>query len=135
MTRTEHLLTILAEELGEAAVRVSKILRFGGREVQPGQSLTNRERLRAEMVDALAVYSMLWHEGELDEIGLFIKNDYPIRAEVEAKKAKVEKFLAYSAQCGTLIEATKNPHGECAACGSPNNADGTCSRSQCYNSD
>jgi hypothetical protein len=25
--------------------------------------------------------------------------------------------------------------GECEACGSPNNKDGTCSRSQCYNAD
>ena len=27
------------------------------------------------------------------------------------------------------------PHGVCDACGFPNNADGTCSRAQCYNSD
>lgn len=26
-------------------------------------------------------------------------------------------------------------HGECDACGSPNNPDGSCSRSQCYNND
>lgn len=94
MKRHEHLLTILAEECAEVAQRASKALRFGLGEVQPGQGLTNAERIVGEVTDLLAVALMLADEGHLaleDQQGA-----------VAAKRAKVEKFLAYSAQCGTL---------------------------------
>jgi NTP pyrophosphatase (non-canonical NTP hydrolase) len=93
MTRTEHLLTILAEECNEVAQRASKALRFGLDEVQPGQALDNYTRIWKEMADLAAVGAML-----VDEVG---------RGGVEledlvAKRAKVERFLDYSHQCGTL---------------------------------
>lgn len=44
MTRDEHLYTIAGEEGVEVAQRCSKALRFGGSEVQPGQTMDNRAR-------------------------------------------------------------------------------------------
>lgn len=94
MNRTEHLLTTLAEECAEVAQRCSKAARFGLSEVQPGQDLTNAQRILQEWYDAIAVLQMLIADGAL-----------PVPASHEsvlAKKEKVERFLVYSAQCGTL---------------------------------
>ncbi len=96
MTRLEHLLIILAEECSEVAQRASKALRFGLDEVQPRQGLSNEQRLWQELSDLVAVSEMLLAErgqGGVDP------------AAVQAKKAKVERFLEYSRQCGTLQDA------------------------------
>jgi len=66
MTRSEHLLVILAEECNEVAQRVSKALRFGLEEIQPGQGKTNAERISDELDDLMAVLEMLCDEGCLD---------------------------------------------------------------------
>lgn len=89
MNRTEHLLTILSEECSEVAQRVSKALRFTVKEIQPGQELTNWDRIQQEFNDLCAVARMLGF-------------DYPKGNEGRLKVAKVEKFLAYSRDCGTL---------------------------------
>lgn len=89
MTRTEHLLWILAEECAEVAQRASKVARFGLLEIQPEQDKNNLERLIYELNDLVATADMIepmW----MDE-----------RA-IDAKKVKVEKFLRYSVECGTL---------------------------------
>ena len=101
MTRDEHLYSIAAEESTEIAQRCTKALRFGGDEVQPGQSLNNRTRILQEYADLLGVLEMLGFSvgpGPLD----------PLRPWVDAKKAKVERFLAYSKECGTLTEKEEN---------------------------
>ncbi len=102
MTRTEHLLTILAEECSEVAQRVSKALRFGLDEIQPGQPHTNAERINAEMIDLMATLEMLNDEGALPKLcsGLF-----PYLQQTAAKKKKVEKYLAFSAGRG-LVDGT-----------------------------
>jgi NTP pyrophosphatase (non-canonical NTP hydrolase) len=94
MTRTEHLLWILAEECAEVAQRASKAARFGVNEIQPGQTETNAERLSHEMNDLIGVAQLLADEG-----ALAVSAD---QDEVAAKRAKVEKFLRYSRECGTL---------------------------------
>lgn len=96
MKRYEHLLTILGEEAVEVAQRCSKALRFGLHEVEPGQGYSNRERILVEFADFFAVLEMLNTEGVLD------LEEYPVAEAIEAKKAKVEKFLTYSRHCGTL---------------------------------
>lgn len=62
-----ELLTILAEECCEVGQRVSKALRFGIDEIQPGQDLTNAERIMQEVGDLLAVLGMLEVNGVVDE--------------------------------------------------------------------
>jgi hypothetical protein len=93
MDRTEHLLSILAEECVEAAQRCTKALRFGLDEVQPGQALTNEERIWQELNDVCAAAEML--------ITLRGRGGLA-RSAVDQKKSKVEHFLAYSLQLGTL---------------------------------
>lgn len=92
MTKIEHLLWCLAEECAEVAQRASKAARFGLDEIQPGQSLTNEERLWQEMNDLAGVGEMIISLRKAGGLS---------RTQVDEKKAKVEKFLAYSAECGT----------------------------------
>lgn len=96
MTRIEHLLTILAEECTEIGQRASKALRFTPSEVQAGQNLSNADRIMYEFRDLQAVMEMLEDEGVLPSIW---QRDV---AAIDAKKTKVEKFLIYSAEVGTL---------------------------------
>lgn len=98
MNRTEHLLSCLAEECCEIGQRVSKALRFGLDEVQPGQGLTNGQRIIEEYNDLRGVMQMLEDEGILDS-----STDYhTLSATMQAKKAKVEKFMRYAAEQGAL---------------------------------
>lgn len=98
MNRIEHLLTILGEECNEIGQRASKALRFGLSEIQPGQPLTNAERIVEEYADLQGVIEMLVDEGKL-VIG-------DLRAAIDAKKAKIEEHLLFSANCGTLTPDT-----------------------------
>jgi NTP pyrophosphatase (non-canonical NTP hydrolase) len=93
VNRTEHLLWIIAEECAEVAQRVSKAARFTLDERQPGQDLTNEQRIWQEFNDLMAGMMMLGEERGYDGSD---------RAQIEMKKAKVEKFLAYSRRVGTL---------------------------------
>lgn len=99
MNRKEHLLTIAAEEALEVAHRISKAKRFGLAEVQPGQPLDNAQRIVDEWLDLQASMEMLMAEG------LLPSPDAATSAQAKlAKCEKVERFLAYSRQCGTLTE-------------------------------
>lgn len=92
MNRLEHLMTILSEECGEVVQATTKAMRFGleeGRDIQT----TNAARMRSEINDLIAMVEMLEMEG------IDLSPDYDARAE---KKAKVEKYLLYSVECGTL---------------------------------
>lgn len=89
MTRLEHLLTIGAEECAEIAQRLSKSLRFGLDEIEPGQFLSNRQRVIEEVNDLLAALSM----------ADLVRTDGQA---IAAKVTKIEKYLTYSAQQGTL---------------------------------
>lgn len=88
------LLTILMEECNETAQRASKAIRFGVNEIQEGQTLTNAERISYEFNDILAVMHMLNKAGLIDKI-----IDPPA---IVLKKVKVEKWLQYSKECGTV---------------------------------
>ena len=93
MTRTEHLLWILAEECAEVAQRASKAARFGLSEVQEGQKLTNKQRITQEIEDLIGVIFLMESENIIpfyQEIG------------VADKQRKIEKYLKYSATVGTL---------------------------------
>src|SRR3546814_11349973 len=97
MNYDEYLLDVAAEECSEIAQRISKALRFSLGEVQPGQALTNAERIVGELVDLKAIVEMLEERGLIDCAPL---HD---RSLIAAKKAKVEKFSAYSEQPGAMI--------------------------------
>jgi hypothetical protein len=93
MNRQEHLLVILAEECNEVAQQAAKALRFGIDE-QRDLPTSNRERLLHEYNDLMAVVEMLQDEG------IYLRAQGTL---IEAKKEKVEKYLKYSKELGTLI--------------------------------
>lgn len=96
MTETEHLLACLAEECDEVGQRVMKALRFGLKEIQPGQDLNNIQRIALEVADLQGVLEMLTKRGILTLA--------PDHAERVAKKAeKVEHFMKYAREQGALI--------------------------------
>jgi hypothetical protein len=101
MNKKEHYLTILAEECSEVAIcanrlaqRVTKALRFGVDEIQPGQLLSNAERIAQELNDLIGSVEMLIDDGILDwQVN---------RDAVEAKKEKIKYFLERSKEYDTL---------------------------------
>lgn len=94
MNKKEHLLTCLAEECAEIAHCASKSLRFGLDDVAPGQELTNAQRIRQELDDLSVIVQMLCEE---DMINPWHDVDHMRR-----KQAKVEHYLKYSQERGTL---------------------------------
>ena len=97
MNKQEYLLTVLSEECAEVAQRVSKALRFGLDAVEPGQELTNEERIVREYLDLVAVVEMCVSNAILFE-------DIDAEYIVAAKKKKVKVFMELSKSRGTLTE-------------------------------
>lgn len=102
MTRLEHLLTILAEECAEVAQRASKALRFGLGEIEPGQDKTNARRIMDEVNDFIAVYQMIAGPVVSPTSPLFRGDPGEWMRAIHEKQQKVERFLAYAKECGTL---------------------------------
>jgi len=96
MNRKEHLLTILAEECMEIGKECTKALRFGTEDHHPTQTGTNAQKISDEYNDLLAVIGMLNDEGFLN---VTIDKD-----KIKKKQEKVEKYLLYSKEHGTLNE-------------------------------
>ncbi len=102
MNRLEHLLTILTEECAEIQQAATKILRFGpdeGRDIAAIEYGNNAQRLRYEINDMIAMVEMLEREG------LDLSPDHANR---KRKKEKVEKYLTYSKECGTLENESRD---------------------------
>jgi hypothetical protein len=97
MTRTDHLLWVLAEECNETAQRCSKAARFSLAEVQPGYSVPNSDRITVEFYEAVAAYEMLVAEGAIPKI-----DQATIDAIKLDKRVRVESFLRHSRANGRL---------------------------------
>lgn len=79
-----EILETLIEECAEVIQRATKMLRFGVHEVQPGQPLSNRDRLSLEVGDLSAM------------VAIAEKNELIDRPQVAlAEKTKHEKFERY----------------------------------------
>lgn len=96
MNETEYLLQCLSEECVEVSKRVSKALRFTPDEVQPGQVLTNAQRIADELIDLQGVVELLIDDGVIDD-------PYQHRGGIERKKQKVKRFMEYSRERGCLL--------------------------------
>lgn len=103
MNRQEYLLTCLGEEGCEVGQRVTKALRFGVDEVQPGQPDTNGERIRFEVYDTIARY--LIAAAEIDGLPPLHLDQDIIAQVTRTKRAKIEKFMAISREQGVLSNA------------------------------
>lgn len=100
MTKTENLLTILAEECVETAQRATKAIRFTLAEVQPSleqnpEQLNNAERIVYEFSDIMAIMELLAEQGLISQI-------WDIEM-VHLKKKKYVKYLEYSEKLGTVV--------------------------------
>lgn len=98
LTEDEHLLCCLAEEAGEIVQAVNKALRFGldddYRNATPSSLASPRVYIMNEIADLVAVTELLHESHVLTEL---LKRDV-----VDAKKAKVRKFMDYARSKGTL---------------------------------
>jgi len=70
-------------------------MRFGLDDIQPGQESTNAERVIYELTDLCAIIEMLGEEGLIDPSA----NPRP---GIDRKKAKVEHYIEYAKERGTL---------------------------------
>lgn len=100
MNRAEYLLAKLMEEAGEVTVAAGKCSVFGFDDVNvlkrdvPGYP-NNAELLAQEIDDLIGVREMMRREGLIRAVSA---------ERVAAKIAKVEKWMEYSRERGTLIE-------------------------------
>lgn len=99
MTKEELSYLLLMEECAEVQHRVSKILRFGTQETEPGHERNNAERLREEMCDLLSIIFFLQEEGYVADI-----NEEDLEEAMNKKKEKVATFLAYSQSLGKVTK-------------------------------
>jgi len=80
-----ELIECLAEECNEVAQRCMKALRFGVQEVQPGQELTNIERIAQEFGDVMCVFR------HIEELGM--ANWRQVMQFADEKQPKLNRFL------------------------------------------
>lgn len=80
-----EVLDILIEEAAEVIQRVTKMKRFGIEEVQPGQDLTNAERLSQELGDLMGTMQLAVERGLVSPTVL--ENQIPI------KISKLRQFM------------------------------------------
>ena len=97
MTLRQFYLLKLAEECNEVAQRCSKQMQFGRDEIEPGQNLTNEERLRNEINDLMAVVDILENIREVN----FMQPEN-MEEIAEAKREKIAKYLKYSQDLGQV---------------------------------
>jgi hypothetical protein len=95
MNRAEHLLACIAEECDEVGKNCMKALRFGLQDGYPGANVTNAQEIADELSDLIAVMRMAVSEGVIPKPDLS-------GPRIVAKQQKVEKYLVYAAERGTL---------------------------------
>lgn len=91
LTEDQYLLICLMEECDEVSQRASKALRFGLDEVQPGQPLSNAERIDVELTDLVTIAD------ELRKRGILTK---PLPCGI--KRSRVQSYMDYSRGQGVL---------------------------------
>lgn len=97
MNLQENLLTTLGEEASEIIKDCSKANRFGLGDINPETGISSKEAIQTEINDLLGVAAVLVDEGFLDEH--FINEK-----QIQAKKTKIQKYLDYSRDQGSLDE-------------------------------
>ena len=99
MDKAQYLLMKLAEECAEVAQRAIKQMQFGKLEIQPGQPLTNGERLMQEVNDLGVVLELLIEEKEMPD---YNEREQEWDKLKETKIAKMQKYLQLSANLGRI---------------------------------
>jgi len=109
MNRTEHILTVIAEEGGEVAKEISKANRFGiddqltldpyGPRGTTGP--TNRAKIEAEFIDMLGAYQLAVDDGILSPLGLDQLPSWVVDR-MSAKAGRIEAYMDYAKRVGSL---------------------------------
>lgn len=99
-TEIDHLLYCAGEEGGEIQQAAGKAGRFGLFDTNPKTKDTNWFEFQNEVLDMVAVYEMICDR--IDRIPNFD------RQRIEAKKAKVLKFMEYARERGQLEPKVSN---------------------------
>lgn len=98
LTKEQHLIATLMEECAEVQQVCGKILRFGLNDAHAKTgNVPNIKLLIYELDDLMAVAQML------QDVGVLPKRDADSSLRVSLKKAKVEAFINYAKQVGTVI--------------------------------
>ena len=92
MTRNQYILSKIAEEACELAVRATKAMQFGVHEMQVDQPKTNLARVRDEWVDLSVMIQELSRSTGLDM--------KPLLKEEVDKRIKFTKYYEYSKSLG-----------------------------------
>lgn len=100
-----ELLTIMAEECVETAKRITKALRFGSTEIQPGQPYTNTERISLEFGDIIATSIWLEKRGWLPR--------HMVRLGMHNKDIQLAKYLQSKFDDCECASSTIEPEGTC----------------------
>jgi len=98
MNEREYALVVLIEELAEAQQRACKALRFGMDNIEPGKTETNAQALWREMGDM---------QGAAETVVEVYGSGGTNRENVDAKKARIQYFMRYSADLGCLQRTGK----------------------------
>ena len=97
MTNWQHALLKMMEEAAEVQQLCSKCMQFGMDEKQPGQDLTNRQRLESEIRDFQAAHF------RLVDLGLVGDNDQePLKEHILRKDNQVDIYYSYSRKLGMV---------------------------------
>lgn len=94
MNKIEYLLTCFIEECAEVQHETTKALRFGLNDKWKDDPRKQSEKIVDEFHDLMAIYEKLVEEGVL--------SDCNVRDLIETKKLKLETFMNYSRENGTL---------------------------------
>lgn len=97
MNLDDYLLSHLAQECCEVAIRCTKAQMFGLDEIQPEQPLTNRQRIAEELADLKALVVLMEDIHLLPE---FSERD--LNARVSDKHRKAKHYRGYSRELGRL---------------------------------
>jgi len=100
MTRLQHLLIKLAEECNELSKAAQKSALFGLDKGHPNGTTSNEDDMQREFNDILALISMLKDDNYLEKI-------HENKKLIEIKKEKVEFYIKYAMDIGSINENTK----------------------------
>lgn len=99
MNIQQYILTKIAEEASEIAQRALKASQFGINQVEPGQTESNAERLRAEVFDL-----GIWHRIAVDNGVLTVPTHGEFRQRFSAKLGTIIDMAGIATQNGQLAD-------------------------------
>lgn len=109
MNKSEHLLTIVAEECAEVQKEISKALRFGLDDkltLDPDgprgtEGPTNRQKIAEEFLDLLGAYQEAVSEGILPDLMLY-SLPLGVVSRMRKKSSRIRSYMRYALRVGTL---------------------------------